>query len=86
MLVERSLQFSNDYFNGKDISGNTPFHSACEYGRTKVAEKLMEKSDQLNIDLNAKGPIHKLHQQWTVDLNSKMVVVSLIFYPQLLDE
>ena len=33
----------------------TPFHLACHYGNAKIANMILEKSEDMNIQLNAKG-------------------------------
>ena len=33
----------------------TPFHLACHYGNAKIASMILEKSEDMNIQLNAKG-------------------------------
>ena len=40
--------------NAKDNYGCTPFRNACRYGHVKLAEMLMKKSIELDIDLNGK--------------------------------
>ena len=34
--------------------GRTAFHFACQFGHSKIAEMLMNKSTELNIELNVK--------------------------------
>ena len=37
----------------------TPFHIACRFGLFKISKLIIEKSSELNIDLNAKGTYGK---------------------------
>ena len=36
------------------MNGETPLHLACKNGNIQLVEMLMEKSEELNIDLNEK--------------------------------
>ena len=57
-MVELILENSDArkiYLNEKDDSGRTALHLACKQGRVEVVEKLFEKAQELNIDLNATG-------------------------------
>ena len=49
--MQKSLEF-NIQLNAKDRSGRTAFHRVCCKGRSKIAEMLILKSAEFDIDLN----------------------------------
>ena len=53
-LFMETLVNSKIDLNIKDNYGYTPFHNACQNGHVKLAEMLMKKSIELDIDLNGK--------------------------------
>ena len=45
---------NNKLANVQDSVGKTGFHYVCQYGYSKIADLIVEKSTELNIDLNVK--------------------------------
>ena len=55
MLMQKSAEFGIN-LNAKDnISGRTAFHLACAFGKTEIARMIVQKSTELNIELNNKN-------------------------------
>ena len=42
------------YSSQKNMKGETPLHLACKNGNIQLVEMLMERSDELDINLNEK--------------------------------
>ena len=51
-------------FTKKDKDGWTPFHWACKNGQFQIAELILQKSIQLDIELNAKDGTGRTPLHW----------------------
>ena len=61
--LRQPIIYTRDQFTIKDKLGWTPFHWACKNGHFQIAELILQKSIQLNIELDAKDvnsrtPLH----------------------------
>ena len=52
VILQKSITEINIDLNAKDWQLNTAFILACENGQSEIAEMLVQKSAELNIDLN----------------------------------
>ena len=50
---KKSRQKLNIELNSRSLMHSTAFHLSCMNGHSKIVEMLIQKSDELNIDLNA---------------------------------
>ena len=54
MLMKIPEFIYNIGLNEKTLTGDTAFHMACENGHSKILDLIIQKSAELNIDLNTK--------------------------------
>ena len=54
MFLEKYIELKIE-LNTKSAVGCTPFHLACRYGDSKIAEIMMKNCNRLKIDLNAQN-------------------------------
>ena len=56
MIKKKPRRFPkhNTVLNSKSLFGFTAFHLACKNGHLNTVEMLIQKSNELNIDLNTK--------------------------------
>ena len=64
-------------FTIKDKHGWTPFHWACKNGHFEVAEIVLQKSIQLNIELNAKDVTGRTPLHWAC-VNGRLKIAEMI--------
>ena len=76
-LFEAMLSEEKDK-NPKTNSGQTPFHTACEFGQTQIAAMLIRNSVLWQIDLNSKVEYTQLRNSLIPFLGAQAKGVPLI--------